>query len=162
MFSLLIRNNLEGKLLTKSQIAERNGIDNTPNEEQLCNLKILVIGFLQPLRDHFGLPIRITSAFRHFSVDKILVPNRNWEENPSQHSKGEAADFEITGIDNYTLACYIKDNMDFDQLILEYYEEGKPDSGWIHCSYKATGNRKEILRARRNTKGETVYSYSLD
>ena len=76
----------------------------------------------------------------------------------SQHAKGQAADFEIFGIANADLAKYIINNLDFDQLILEFHNPEEPNSGWIHCSYKnAEENRKQVLRAYRNDDGKTVY-----
>jgi len=146
--------------LTKSDIAIRNGIDNSPNAGQLECIITLVNGFLQPLRDKVGMPIKITSCFRKDEIDTILVGYQR--STPSQHVKGEAADFEVPGMDNLDLAEYIRDNMDFDQLILEYYENGKPDSGWVHCSYKKSGNRKEVLRARLLENKKTQYTKGLN
>lgn len=146
--------------LIKSQTATRQGIDNYPNAEQLENLKVLTKGFLQPLRDVIGYPIRVTSCLRVLELDQFLNGIR---EKLSQHTKGEAVDFEITGFDNFELAQIIEEKMDFDQMILEYYEMDVVNSGWIHCSYKKTGNRGEVLTARRNPKTKkTWYSYGLN
>jgi hypothetical protein len=76
----------------------------------------------------------------------------------SQHAKGQAADFEIFGLSNADLCKWISENLEFDQLILEYHNIGEPNSGWIHCSYRADGeNRKQILRAYRDEAGKTKY-----
>ena len=63
----------------------------------------------------------------------------------SQHTKGEAVDFEIAGISNLQVALWIQNNCDFDQLILEFWKEVEPNSGWVHCSYKEGSNRKQVL-----------------
>ena len=79
----------------------------------------------------------------------------------SQHAKGEAADFEITGVDNIDLAIWISKYLEFDQLISEFYVEGDEDSGWVHCSYKADGkNRKQCLTAYKEN-GKTRYGKGL-
>lgn len=142
--------------LIKSQTATRMGIDNTPPDEHFYAMETLVTGFLQPLRDKLGKPIRITSCYRSPALNKAIKGSTR-----SQHSKGEAADFEVTGFDNHELAKYISENFDFDQLILEFYELGDPNSGWVHCSYKAEGNRKQILTAKR-VNGKTKYSSGFD
>ena len=126
--------------LTKSQTAEYRGIDNTPNEEQIESLKALCENILQPVREHFLVPFAPSSGFR--SPELCLAIG---SKITSQHAKGEACDFEIPLIDNCDLAYWIKDNLDFDQLILECYKKGEPTSGWVHCSYVGKGNRKQIL-----------------
>ena len=78
----------------------------------------------------------------------------------SQHCKGEAVDIEVPGTSNYEVAKYIRDNLDFDQLILEFYTPGIPDSGWVHVSYKSEGNRKQVLTALKED-GKTVYKPKL-
>ena len=74
----------------------------------------------------------------------------------SQHAKGEAADFEINGVSNHDLAKWVYNNLDYDQLILEYFDpKGDPNSGWVHCSYKADGTgRKSSIIINKNTKGK--------
>lgn len=139
--------------LTKSQTAVRRGIDNTPNEEHLENLQNLVTYLLQPIRTALG-PIRITSGYRSPELNKAIKGSKK-----SQHTKGEAADFEITGYDNLDLAQYIIKQMDFDQVILEFYDpKKKGNTGWIHCSYVMVWNRFNILTATRNPDtGKTNY-----
>ena len=128
--------------LTKSQTATRKDIDNEPTREQVENLKALSINILQKIRNHYERPVRVTSGYR--SPDLCVAIGSSAK---SQHAKGEAADFEITGIDNFDLAIWISKYLDFDQLISEFYTDQHPDSGWVHCSYKLEGNRKQCLTA---------------
>ena len=102
--------------MTQSQTALRNDIDNTPNESQIENLKALCENVLQPLRDYYEAPIKITSGYRSPDLCKILNSKIT-----SQHcaNNGAAADFEIFGYDNKEVASHIKNNFEFDQLILE-------------------------------------------
>lgn len=124
---------------TKSNTAIRLGIDNTPSAEVIQQLEWLCLRVLQPVRDHFGKSVQISSGYRSLKLNRSLGSSDN-----SQHTTGNAADLEIFGIDNYVLACWIRDNLDFDQLVLEFYD-GTPDSGWVHVSFKETGNRMECL-----------------
>jgi hypothetical protein len=130
------------KEMTKSGTAARLGLDNTPNEEQIENLKALCENILEPLREYYeSRPIMVSSAYRSAPLSEAIGSSSR-----SQHCKGEAVDFEIPGFDNKQVAAHIKNNFDFDQLISEYYEEGVADSGWIHVSYKRDGsNRKQSL-----------------
>ena len=133
--------------LTKSQTAERKGINNNPSPEQIENLKALAINILQPIRSHFDKPLIISSGFRCAELCIAIGSSVN-----SQHVADDgaaAADFEIPGVDNLDLAIWIKSNLDIDQGILEFYREGEPTSGWIHCSYAKEGNRNQWLKARR-------------
>tara|TARA_B110000967_G_scaffold56838_1_gene58258 strand:+ start:3991 stop:4452 length:462 start_codon:yes stop_codon:yes gene_type:complete len=135
---------------TKSQTAERKGIDNTPDGDHLESAIILFRQVVQPVREHFGTTI-INSGYRGPELNEAVGGSSN-----SQHCKGEAVDIECPGTSNYDLAKWIEANMDFDQLILEFYTPGIPDSGWVHVSYKAEGNRKSVLTASR-VDGKTVY-----
>ena len=137
--------------LTKSQTAERKGINNTPSPEHQENLKLLCTHILQPVRDRFERVVSVSSGYR--SPELCLAIG---SKTTSQHAKGQAADFVIYGLSNQELANYIKENLDYDQLILEYWKESDPNSGWIHCSYNSEGNRKEYLRAYKN-EGKTKY-----
>ena len=132
--------------LTKSQTAVRKGIPNNPNEDQIDNLKLLCQKILEPIRSDFEKPILVSSGFRTAELCIAIGSSIN-----SQHAKGEAADFEIWGMDNKELAWWIKNNLEYDQLILEFYKEGEPNSGWIHCSYKSNGNRKQSLKINKGT-----------
>lgn len=131
--------------LTRSQTAARNGIDNTPDDRAIAALKALAQNILEPVRNHFGKPFSPSSGFR--------CPQLNFKvgSSPSsQHITGQAADFEVPDVSNLELAEWIRDNLAFDQLILEFYEPGKPNAGWVHCSYTAIGeNRFECLTINR-------------
>ena len=138
--------------LTKSQTAERKGIDNTPSTEHQDNLKSLCEMILQPIRDHFGQVVSVSSGYR--SPELCVAIGSSTQ---SQHAKGEASDFEIFGVSNKELADYIDQNLDYDQLILEYWKgEDEPNSGWVHCSYTNGNNRKQYLRAYKEN-GSTKY-----
>ena len=144
--------NFSLKELTRSQTADRKGIANNPNEDQIDKLQNLCEMVLQPVRDHFKQVVSVSSGFRSPELCVAIGSSVN-----SQHAKGEAADFEITGVPNKQLADYIYKHLDFDQLILEYHNPEEANSGWVHCSYKNTNNRKEYLRAFRGPGGKTVY-----
>ena len=137
--------------LTKSQTAERKGIDNTPSPTHQENLKLLCTSILQPIRDHFGRVVSVSSGYRSEALC-IAIGSKT----TSQHAKGEAADFEIFGLSNKEFADYINENLDYDQLILEYWKESDPNSGWVHCSFSLNGNRKQYLRAYKEN-GSTKY-----
>ena len=139
---------------TKSQTATRRGIDNTPEGEHMEAAKALFENVVQPVRDQFGVTV-INSGYRGPELNEAVGGSSN-----SQHCKGEAVDIECPGTANYELAKWIEDNLDFDQLILEFYTPGIPDSGWVHVSYKPEGNRKSVLTAMRED-GKTVYKTGL-
>lgn len=139
---------------TKSQTALRQGIDNTPNEEHLEAAKELFENVVQKVRDRFGVTV-INSGYRGPELNEAVGGSSK-----SQHCKGQAVDIECPGSSNYTVAKWIQDYLDFDQLILEFYTPGIPDSGWVHVSYKTEGNRKSVLTAMRED-GKTVYKTGL-
>jgi hypothetical protein len=126
--------------LTKSQTAIRKGIDNQPTLDHIENLTELCTHVLEPTRRNFGKPMVISSGYRSEELCEAIGSSKN-----SQHAKGEAADFEMFGVDNKELAKYIKNNLVFDQLILEFYNPDDPSSGWVHCSYSKEENRKQSL-----------------
>ena len=139
--------------MIKSQTAERKGINNNPNEDNIENLQRLCEHILQPVREHYGKVVSVSSGFRSPELCVAIGSSVN-----SQHASGQAADFEIYGVSNKELADYIADNLDFDQLILEYWKPEEPNSGWVHCSYKnSESNRKEYLRAIKGSDGRTSY-----
>jgi zinc D-Ala-D-Ala carboxypeptidase len=141
---------------TKSQTAERKGIDNTPQGEHLEAAKELFENVVQKVRDHFG-PTVINSGYRCPELNEAVGGSAK-----SQHCHGEAADIEVPGVANADVANWIVDNLDFDQVILEFYKPGIPDSGWVHVSYKADGsNRKRPLTASR-VDGKTVYTVGIN
>ena len=136
--------------LTKSDTAIRKGIDNNPNADQVEKLKALCENILQPVRDHFGR-VKVTSGFRSVELCTAIGSSAN-----SQHAKAEAADFECPGVDNAELADWIHKNLPYDQLILEFYTPGEPNSGWIHCSWINGTPRASRLWAYRS-EGKTKY-----
>ena len=138
--------------LTKSQTATRKGIDNTPSPEHQENLKLLCTSILQPIRDHFSRVVSVSSGYR----SPELCTARG-SKITSQHARGEAADFEIFGLSNKTLADYIDSELHYDQLILEYWKESDPNSGWVHCSFSAGNNRKQYLKAYKDENNKTRY-----
>ena len=142
--------NFSLKELTASQTADRKGIDNTPTEEHIENLKLLCENILQPTRDEWGI-ISLSSGYRSPELCLAIGSSER-----SQHARGQAADFECHRVDNKMLFEWITNELDYDQAILEFYN-GTPDSGWIHVSYNKDGNRKQKLRAFRNDAGKTQY-----
>jgi zinc D-Ala-D-Ala carboxypeptidase len=116
--------------LTKSQTAERKGIPNEPSKEEIENLRALCKNVLQPVRDNYRVPITPSSGYRSPSLNTAIGSRCT-----SQHVTGQAVDFEVPGVNNKVLAHWIMDKLVFDQLILEYYKEGEPESGWVHVSY---------------------------
>ena len=139
---------------TKSQTALRQGIDNTPGPEHLANATELFRNVVQKVRDKFGVTV-ISSGYRGPALNEAVGGSSR-----SQHCKGEAVDIECPGTPNYDVAKFIEDTLDFDQLILEFYTPGIPDSGWVHVSYKSEGNRKSVLTAMKEN-GKTVYKPGL-
>ena len=136
--------------LIKSDTAIRKGINNNPNAEQIEKLKALCENILQPVRDHFGR-VKITSGFRSVDLCEAIGSSSR-----SQHAKAEAADFECVGVDNAELFDWIKNNLTPDQLILEFYTPGEPNSGWIHCSWIPDQPRASFLHSYRS-EGKTKY-----
>jgi len=136
--------------LIKSDTAIRKGIDNNPNADQVEKLKTLCETILQPVRDHFGR-VKVTSGYRSSDLCLAIGSSVN-----SQHAKAEAADFEVMGTDNAELADWIHKNLDYNQLILEYYKVGENNSGWINCSICDKDARKQFLHAYRY-EGKTKY-----
>ena len=136
--------------LIKSDTAIRMDIDNNPNADQIEKLKALCENILQPVRDHFGR-VKVTSGFRSSELCVAIGSSVN-----SQHAKAEAADFEVMGTDNAELFDWIKANLEPDQMILEFYTPGEPNSGWIHCSWIPEGRRASFLHAYKS-EGKTKY-----
>ena len=136
--------------LIKSDTAIRHGIDNNPNADQIEKLKLLCENILQPVRDHFGR-VKITSGYRSPELCHAIGSSVN-----SQHARAEAADFECLGTSNAEVFDCIKANLPYDQMILEFFTPGEPNSGWIHCSYVSDKPRKQLLRAYRE-EGKVKY-----
>lgn len=142
--NMQLSQNLKLREMLKSQTASRRGIDNTPHDPQVIeNMKAVAQNIFQPVREYYGVPIVPNSGYRCPELNTAVGGSSS-----SQHMQGEAIDFEVPlpNVSNYDLAVWIRDNLKFDQLILEAYEIGDPDSGWVHCSYVRTGNnRGEVL-----------------
>jgi len=147
--------NFSLKELTKSDTATRLGIDNTPDDETIDNLKMLCEKVLQPVRDHFGKSVTVNSGFRSSETNQATGGSKS-----SDHVKGQAADIEIAGVANADLAQWIMDNLDYTQLILEFYTQGVPDSGWVHVSYDPSNLKKQELTAVK-VAGKTQYLNGL-
>ena len=139
--------------LTKSSTAIRLGIDNTPSSEHLINMVYVASHILQPVRDHFKCVVGVNSGYRSPKLNAAVKGSKT-----SQHCFGQAADFEINGFPNYDLADWVRKNLEFDQLILEFYNPAEgPNSGWVHCSYNFNGpNRKKVMTALVKN-GKTSY-----
>jgi len=137
--------------LSKSETALRMGLDNTPDEEATENLRLLCEKVLQPVRDHYGKGVKVNSAYRSPESNAAVGGSKT-----SDHCKGMAADIEIPGVANADLAQWIMDNLDYTQLILEFYTPGIPDSGWVHVSYDPNNLKKQELTATK-VAGKTQY-----
>tara|TARA_A100001201_G_C4070779_1_gene195741 strand:+ start:21 stop:485 length:465 start_codon:yes stop_codon:yes gene_type:complete len=127
--------------LCKSQTAVRNNINNIPEDKIIIeNLVQLAVNILQPVRDFFSVPFSPNSGYRNLELNALLKSSSK-----SQHCKGQAADIEIPSVDNLRLAEWIHNNLTYDQLILEFYKEDEPTSGWVHVSYNKEKNRGNYL-----------------
>ena len=145
--------NLSLAEVTKSATAIRMSIANTPSATHLIALKEVSKNIFQPCREHFGKPLAVTSGYRSEALNEAI----NGSSKTSQHSKGEALDLDADvfgGFSNAELFNYIKDHLDFDQLIWEFGNNNNP--AWVHCSYKTRGNRNEVLIAIK-TNNQTTY-----
>ena len=138
--------------IIRSDSAKRNGISNMPTPEHIENFKILATKVFEPIREHFGVPIHISSGYRSVELNRLIKGSSS-----SQHCKGQAIDIDMdnstNGVTNADVFNYIKDNLPFDQLIWEFGNEDNPD--WVHVSYVPEG-RKQILKAVK-IKGQTKY-----
>ena len=146
-----LTNNFSLAELVKSETALRHDMDNTPGEVEIENLKRLSEQVLQPVRDHFAKGVKVNSGYRAPEVNAKVGGSRT-----SDHCKGQAADIEIPGVANADLAKWITENLDFTQVILEFYTPGVPDSGWVHVSYDPQNLKKQVLTATKQN-GKTVY-----
>ena len=138
--------------VTRSETAKRKGISNMPTPEHIENFKLLAEKVFQPIRDHFGVPIRISSGYRSAALNKAIGGASS-----SQHCSGEAIDIDMdcTTVTNAQIFNFIKDNLEFDQMIWEFGTDTNPD--WVHVSYESTGKqRKQILKAKKSG-GKTTY-----
>ena len=141
--------------MTKSETALRHDMDNSPDQTAISNLQALAVHVLQPVRDHYGKGVKVNSGFRHPDVNAKVGGSKT-----SDHCNGMAADIEIPGIPNAELAEWIRSNLVFTQVILEFYTQGVPDSGWVHVSYDHKNLKKQALTAVKED-GKTVYLQGL-
>lgn len=144
--------NLSLAEVTRSETAKRRGISNMPTDAHIANFKLLAEKVFQPIRDHFGVPIHISSGYRSAALNKAIGGAAS-----SQHCSGEAIDIDMDGtsVTNAQIFNYIKDNLEFDQLIWEFGTDTNPD--WVHVSYESTGKqRKQMLKAVKSG-GATKY-----
>ena len=140
--------------VTRSDMAKRKGLSNMPTPEHLENFKKLAENIFEPIRKHFGVPIMISSGYRSKELNTAIGGSLT-----SQHCTGEAIDIDMdgtaNGVTNKMVFDYIKESLDFDQLIWEFGSDSNPD--WVHVSYESTGKqRKQILKAKK-VNGKTVY-----
>jgi|LakMenEpi03Aug12_release.lakeMendotaPanAssembly.Ray.scaffolds.fasta_scaffold17374_6 putative chitinase len=143
--------------MTVSPTAKRLGIPNTPTAEHIENMRYCCEKILEPVRAKFG-PVTINSSYRAPLVNKAVGGSKT-----SQHVNGQAIDFEVKGVDNKKVADWVADNLEFDQVILEFYAAGDKNSGWVHASIKKEGgNRKQRLVATKSKAGGTKYTPVAD
>lgn len=151
---MMLSKNLSLAEATKSATAIKHGIANDPTPEHLQNLKELAESVFQPIREHFGVPLAVSSGYRSEALNQRIGGSRS-----SQHMQGKAVDLDahiFGGVTNREVFDYIKNNLEFDQLIFEFGTEQEPD--WVHVSYNKGDNRKQVLRAVR-VNGRTKYLY---
>jgi hypothetical protein len=144
--------NLSLAEVTRSETAKRRGISNMPTPEHIENFKKLAVNIFQPIREHFGKPILISSGYRSAELNKAIGGSLS-----SQHCSGEAIDIDMDGTDitNKQIFDYIKDNLNFDQMIWEFGTDANPD--WVHVSFASNrSQRKQILVAKK-VNGKTTY-----
>lgn len=136
-----------------SPTAKRLGLSNTPTPEHIENMRYCCEKILEPVRAKFG-PVTINSSYRAPRVNQAVGGSKT-----SQHVNGQAIDFEVKGVDNKTVADWVADNLEFDQVILEFYTKGDKNSGWVHASIKKEGgNRRQRLIATKSKAGGTTYT----
>ena len=139
---------------TKSRIALKQNIENTPTDEHIENMQLLCEMVLQPVREHFG-PIAISSGYRATVLNKTI--GGSWK---SQHCESKAVDIECPGTSNRHVANWIADNCTYDQIILEFHDREIFDSGWVHVSFNRGSNRMQRLHTLKED-GKTVYKNEL-
>jgi hypothetical protein len=141
--------------LVKSDAALRLGLNNTPSQGVINNLHALVTHVLQPIREHYAVMVKVSSGYRSGVVNAAVGGSKT-----SDHMQGFAADIEVPGVSNYDLAKWIKDNLKFTQVILEFYTMGQPNSGWVHVSYDSNNLKNHALTAIKKD-GKTIYLTGL-
>jgi hypothetical protein len=144
--------------VTRSETAKRKGISNMPTPEHLENFKKLAENIFQPIREHFGKPIHISSGYRSKALNTAVGGSLS-----SQHCTGEAIDIDMDGteITNAQIFHFIKDNLNFDQLIAEFPVNSNP--AWVHVSYESTGKQRKQILVAKKVGGATKYiAYKSD
>ena len=147
--------NLSLKEVTKSQVAARLGISNQPDAKQIENLKLVATHVFQPIRDHFDVPIFVSSGFRSKELNKAIKGAKR-----SEHMSGMALDLDADTfgkVTNKQIFEYIKENLHFNQLIWEFGDDDSPD--WVHVSYNKDNNTHSVLIAKQ-VNGSTIYQYA--
>jgi hypothetical protein len=141
--------------VTKSDTAKRKGISNEPTPEHLENLKTICTEVFDKVREHFGVPIYISSGYRSAALNKAIGGSST-----SDHNLGRALDLDQdghgNGVTNMEVFEFIKDNLEFDQLIGEF-QRADGNFDWVHVGYRKGANRKQILVAYRDAAGKTKY-----
>ena len=148
----MISEHISKKEATFSATATRRGIDNTPGEYELQNMELIAEKVFEPLRKHVNGPIKINSFYRSKELNQAIGGSSK-----SQHCQGRAMDLDDTYgyMSNADMYKYIKNNLDYDQMIWEFGTEENPD--WVHVSYvDADSNRKRCLQAYKED-GKTKY-----
>jgi len=128
--------------MTKTQV---RGVNNKPTAAQTKRLVLVCENILESVRKHYRKPVVVNSGYRCLEVNRAIG-----SKDTSQHVQAQAVDFEVPGISNYDLAVFCRDNLDYDQLILEHHDRKIPDSGWVHCSYTGKNHRKSVLTINKN------------
>ena len=150
-----ISEHLDLSEVIRSESAKRLGIKNMPSDEHITNLKILAENIFEPIRQNFRVPIRISSAYRSPALNRAIGGSQT-----SQHSIGEAIDIDMDGnphgVTNKQIFDYIKNSLNFDQLIWEFGSNTNPD--WVHVSYKAKGNQRRQVLVAKKINGKTTYA----
>lgn len=150
-----ISEHLDLSEVIRSESAKRLGIKNMPTDEHIANLKILAENIFQPIRNNFRVPIRISSGYRSPALNRAIGGSQT-----SQHSTGEAIDIDMDGnphgVTNKQIFDYIKNNLNFDQLIWEFGSSSNPD--WVHVSFKAKGNQRKQVLVAKKINGKTLYT----
>lgn len=145
--------NLSLAEMIRSESAKRNGISNMPTEEHLANMKKLAINVFQPIREHFNVPIHISSGYRSLKLNKAIKGSSK----TSQHSLGQALDIDMDGtkITNKQIFDYIKDNLEFDQLLAEFPKNGF--LSWVHVSFDPNKEQRNQILVVKKIKGKIIY-----
>jgi hypothetical protein len=144
--------NLSLAEVIRSETAKRKGISNMPTAEHIENFKKLASNIFQPIREHFGKPILISSGYRSAELNKAIGGSLS-----SQHCSGEAIDIDMDGTDitNAQIFYYIKDNLNFDQIIWEFGTNINPD--WVHVSFAANRSQRKQMLVAKKVNGKTTY-----